>query len=208
MNRQVLSCALLVAVVFVGCRSPKVLVPPRCDLGPYRTLGIVSFTTNSTGNLEEYATQRFMQSVQAAQGGVRILELGDETRVLEAIGRDRLDFEAMRAIGKQWGVDAVFAGHLDVKDVRPNLDFTTIVKSMHLQADVQASLAGRLVETESGATIWTRSVTGEAPVAHVSLASGGLVDFGATDPERAYGQLVGSLVRGVTTDFRARWVRQ
>ena len=207
MNRQVLSYAMVLFVVLLGCRSPKVLVPPRCDLGPYKTLGIVSFTSNSSGNLEEYATRKFMQSVQGAQSGVRILELGDETRVLDAIDRDELDFEAMRLIGKQWGVDAVFAGYLDVMDVRPRVDFTTIVKSMSLEADVEASLAGRLVETDSGATIWTRSVSGQAPVAHVRVASGGLVDFGASDPERAYGRLVGSLVRSVTTDFRAHWVR-
>ena len=192
--------------ILLGCAS-KVLVPPRVDLGPYDTIGIIVFTSNATGNLEEFATQRFIETVQAAQPGVRILELGSEKRVLGAIGHEGLDFEAMRAIGQAWGVDAVFAGHLEVTDVKPDLQLATLVKSMSLSADVAALLRARLVETSSGATVWTSSASGQAPVAHVHIVSHGPVDFSATDPERAYGKLIYGLVRSVAVDFYARWQR-
>jgi hypothetical protein len=42
-------------------------------------------------------------------------------------------------------------------------------------------------------------------VAHVKVVSSGPVDFGASDPEEAYGKLVYALVNGVTDDFYSRW---
>ncbi len=202
-----LSPALIALLMLTACVSEKVLVPPRVDLGAYRTMGIIVFSSNSKGNLNEYTTQQFMQTVQAAQSGVRILELGSEERVLAAIEHEALDFEAVRAIGEKWGVDAVFAGHLDVTEVRPRLEVAMTIKTMSMQANVAAALDARLIEAASGATVWTRSSSGEAPVAHVKVNRRGPVTFGASDPERAYGKLVHDLVSRVSSDFRSRWVR-
>ena len=201
-----LSLALLLACV-AGCGT-RVLVPARVDLGAYRTVGILVFSSNATGNLEEYATQRFMQDVQAAQPGVRFLELGSEAEVLRALGRTRLDFEAVRALGQKWGVAAVFAGELNVTQARPRVQLERLVQSMSLQADVEATLHTRLIETDSGATVWTRTSAGSAPVASVRVSSRGPIDFGARDPARAYGSLVHSLIAAVTDDFRGHWERQ
>jgi hypothetical protein len=209
MKRQLRLYVLALALAALsGCSSPKVLVPPRVPLGDYGTVGIIIFSSNSTGNLAEHATRKFMEAVQSAQPGVRILELGGEQRVLNAIEHNGLDFEAMRAIGEKWNVDAVFAGHLEVTDVKPNLDFARIVKTMSLEADVEASLGTRLVETKSGATVWTRGADGKSPVAHVRVVKRGPVDFSANDPERAYGQLVHALVSRVTNDFYAHWEKR
>jgi hypothetical protein len=38
--------------------------------------------------------------------------------------------------------------------------------------------------------------------------NGGIPDFGARDPNEAYGELVDVLVRDVTRDMRATWVRR
>jgi hypothetical protein len=205
MNRQVRGYALGAVLLLVSGCAQKVLVPPRVDLDSYPTLGIVTFTSNARGNLEEHATRKFMQAVQHAQPGVRILELGGEERVLGAIEREELDFEAIQAIGDKWGVDAVFSGHLDVQDVKPNLELRSLLKELSFDAHVQAGLNTRLVETQSGATVWTRSASRRAPVAHVKVVSSGPVDFGASDPEEAYGKLVYALVNGVTDDFYSRW---
>jgi hypothetical protein len=208
MKRQLFLYVLALALAILpGCAS-KVLVPPRVDLGIYDTLGIIEFTSNETGSLGEYATQEFMETVQAAQPGVRILELGSEEQVLRAIGHEALDFEAMRAVGEKWGVDALFAGHLELEAVKPNLKLTTIVKSMSLSAEVEAALRTRLVETDKGATVWTSGAKGKAPVAHVSVISRGPLDLGASDPETAYGELVHALSSRVTGDFYSRWERQ
>ena len=138
MKRQLRLYSLVMALAILSGCTTKVLVPPRMPLRDYGTVGIIIFSSNSTGNLAEHATRKFMEAVQAAQPGVRILELGGEQRVLRAVEYDGLDFEAMRAIGEKWNVDAVFAGHLEVTDVNPNLDFTRLAKSMSLQADVEA----------------------------------------------------------------------
>ena len=201
------SSALIALLMLTACASEKVLVPARVDLGAYPTVGIVVFSSNTRGNLEEYATQKFMQTVQAAQPGVRILELGSEEHVLAAIEHDTLDFEAVRAIGEKWGVEAVFTGHLDVTGVKPRLELATMIKTLSLQADVEASLQARLIEADHGATVWTRSSRGEAPVAHVKLVARGPFDFGASDPEKAYGKLVQRLVSRVSHDFYSHWER-
>ncbi len=202
------SSALIALLMLTACASEKVLVPARIDLGAYPTVGIVVFSSNTRGNLEEYATQKFMQTVQAAQPGVRILELGSEERVLAAIEHDALDFEAVRAIGEKWGVQAVFTGHLDVTGVKPRLELATVIKTMSMRADVEASLRARLIEAGSGATVWTRSSSGQAPVAHVRVVARGPVDFGASDPEQAYGKLVQRLVSRVSHDFYSHWERR
>jgi hypothetical protein len=202
------SALATVALILAACSSPKVLAPPRVDLDGYGTIGIVVFSSNSTGGLNDYATRNFLQSVQAGQPGVRVLELGEESRVLSAIKHESLDFEAMRAIGKKWGVNAVFAGHLDVTDVKPSVQLRRMITSMSVRADVKAMLSARLVETKSGATVWTRGASAQAPVAHVSIVKRGPVVFGATDPEEAYGKLVHTLVNRVTADFWSHWQKQ
>lgn len=203
-----LSTLATAVLILAACSSPKVLAPPRLDLGSYGTIGMVVFSSNAAGDLSGYATRRFLQSVQTAQPGVRVLELGDEARVLSAINHESLDFEAMRALGEKWGLAAVFAGHLDVSEVKPRVKLATAIQSMSVHADVKATLSARLVETESGATVWTRGTTAQAPIAHISIVSHGPSEFRATDPDQAYGKLVHTLVSRVTDDFWSHWQRQ
>jgi hypothetical protein len=65
----------------------------------------------------------------------------------------------------------------------------------------------KLIETSAGTTVWTRSARGTAPVASVKLVSRGPVDFGARDPEEAYGALARCLTGDISGDFYSRWVR-
>jgi hypothetical protein len=206
MRRQLaLYCLATALAIAPGCASNKVLVPPRVDLSRYDTVGIIIFTSNDTSDISAYTTQKFMERVHAAQAGVRMLELGSERQVLRAIEHDSLDFEAMRAIGRKWGVDAVFAGHLELEAVKPNLKLTTLVKSMSLRAEVEGSLRTRIVETESGATVWSSGAKTKAQVAYVDLISRGPISVGANDPESAYGELIHTLASRVTVDFYSHW---
>jgi len=44
-----------------GCAHTVVVeIPPKIDLQPYQTIGIVEFTSNTNGNLNQIATQKFM----------------------------------------------------------------------------------------------------------------------------------------------------
>lgn len=206
--RQLVAYALAAACLALSACSTKVLVPPRVDLSAYESIGIVEFTSNSHADLEGFATRSFMQTVQSAQPGARILELGDERRVLQAIGQEELDFEAIRAIGEKYRVDAVMTGHLEVTDVRPRVNLSTVLKSMKVAAEVEGGLSTKLLETRTGATVWTSSARGKESVAQVSVARNGPSNLGAGDRESAYGRLVRTLVTRVTPDFWARYEKQ
>lgn len=190
----------IAAALLCGCAS-KVLQPPRVDLGGYGAIGLIELSSNAEGSLPEFGTQELIQSLQASQPGVRILELGGQERALRSVEHADLDFEAIRAIGRRHGVDAVIVGSLDVTEVKPRVQLSSLL-SMNVQADVEARLSARLLETGSGATAWTRSAHRRASVAHVRIREGRPAHFGARDPESAYGGLVRALVDAVTVDFR------
>lgn len=188
-------------VVSSGCAS-KVLMPPRINLATYDTIGMIQFSSNVEGNLQPFTSQKFLQALQSSQPGVRVLELGDEDKVLRTIQHERLDPSAIRAIGTKYGVDAIIFGRVEISNVKPKVELSRMMTSMSAQADVDAALTARLLETHSGATLWTNSVHGRQTVGHVSFVSNGDIHFGARDPESAYGQLVQWLVVRATRDFR------
>ncbi len=210
--RRQLSFYLLGAAVLtlLGCsssgsNSSKVLLPPRIDLRAYPLIGLIEFSSNSEGNLAQFCTQTFLQQVQSAQPGVRVLELGPEKRVLGSVQSKELDLAAIEAIGRKYRVDAILVGRLDVTDVKPKVRLSRMLTSMSVEADVSAALSAKLLETATSATVWTRSADGKAPVAHLKLVSHGPIRFGASDPEDAYGALVHGLVNQVSYDFRPRY---
>lgn len=199
---------LLAGALVVSACATKVLVPPAIDLRQQGVIGLIQFSSNAQGNLDEYTAQKFLHVIQAAQPGVRVLELGSEQRVLDGLGLKELDFEAIQAIGAKHGVDSVFTGDLEITEVRPKVQLSSLLTSMSVEADVGATLSLRLQETQSGATIWTRSVRGKKSVAQVKLLQGKPASFGASDPESAYGRLVGDLVYSATHDMRSRYERR
>jgi hypothetical protein len=183
-------------------------MPARVDLQAFQRIGLVEFASNADGNLQSLASQEFIQKMQSSQPGVPVLELGNERRVLQALGRSQLDRDAILELGKVYDVDAVIIGNLEVTDVAPKVSLSQILTSMDVQADVEASLTTRLLEAGSGATLWTRSARSKETVGHAGLDSDGGFHFGASDPEAAYGTLVDDLVYSVTQDFRPYWVKQ
>ena len=200
---------MAMSIVFVSSCSHtvKVLIPPRLDLKNYEAVGLIQFTSNAKGNLQPFVTQKFLQSVQAAQPGIRVLELGPESAVLDSVQHSQMDIEAVKAIGQEYNLKGLITGNLNVTNVKPNLEVLTIIKSMGVSAEVQAALTVRIFETQSGATVWTRSSNDKRTVAHVSL-TGDIVNFGAEDPEEAYGELAKSLVYRITDDFWSHRERQ
>lgn len=208
-KRQFIFSGLIAVVAFGAACSKKVMVPvpPRVDLESYNTIGMIEFLSNAEGDLPAYASQKFLQSMQSSQPGVRVLELGTRDKVLAAVGKSELDFEAIRAISEEYGVDAVMTGQFDVTDVKPNVDVFSMLQSMSVTADVQATMAARLYDA-GGATVWTRSGKCAETVGHVGASSNGSFRFDASDPEEAYGKLVNELVYALTDDFRVHYARQ
>lgn len=202
---------LVVAIVLLaagGCAS-KVLVPPRVDLAEWGTIGIVEFDSGSAPELANFATGQFVQMLHEAQPGARILELGSEQQLLAVIDRNELDFEAVRAMGERFRVDAIFTGSLELSSVKPRVRFDEALTSMRAAADVDGRLATRLLETRSGATVWSRSARAAANVARVGMPHrGGLPSFRVNDPDDVYAGLVPQLVARLRHDFYPTWQKQ
>jgi len=192
--------AVAVALLFTGCA--RVYVPPAIDLKPQEVIGIIEFRSDSKGDLAEFVTQKFMESITEDQDELRIIELGTEAMVLEAVGETRLGPDAFKAIGEKYDVNTVFTGTLNVSEATPSCAFGPGYASF--EAKVNARLAARLVETATGATVWSNSGREERTVAGVEKF-GSSFSFEADDPEHAYGDLARHLCRKVTRDFRHTW---
>jgi nitrogen regulatory protein PII len=191
----ILSCA-------GGCFGPP--RPPLVDLLPFGTIGFVSFETNAKGNLAEYATRIFLEDINRSQPAVRIKELGTAGDVLKDVGASRMTPDAIAAIGRTHDVAAVMMGDLKVSDIKPRISLAIIVNVLDVSADVTAVLAARIVDTKDGSNLWSVSAQSRQSVAHLSAFRSGDFLFDAKDPEAAYGELVRSLTRRATQDFRWR----
>jgi hypothetical protein len=207
MNRLLISAIGL--VLFCGCgssntRTVRVALPPRVDLHSYPLVGLVTFSTNRQG-LDRLGTQQFLQAVQTAQPGTRVIELGPEAQVLASVHASAWTPAALAAIKEMHHVDVVVVGRLEVEQSRPSFGLSTIMKQASAQVDVKAALNCRLLETASGATMWADGSSRTANLAHadVSARSG---HIGANDPDAVYGGMVDQLVCDVTDAFREHYV--
>jgi hypothetical protein len=139
---------------------------------------------------------------------VRIVDLGTQAAALRSVGRDRMDPETIRALGEKHGVRTIFTGELTVSNVRPNVQILTSLRSGHVSAQVDATLAVQLIETATGASLWNTSADGTREVGQVSVFSGRKFAFDSDDPDRDYGDLVNALASEATRDFRVTWERR
>jgi hypothetical protein len=182
-----------------------VRVPPRVDLGEWPTIGIVDFATEGDPALGELATARFVEMLQDAQPGSRLVELGSEVRLLAEIEMERFDFEAVRALGDRYRVDAVIAGTLELSKVKPNVKLGEAFTSLRASANLDGELAARLLEARSGAIAWSRSARASENVAHLGMSGGSLPTFRVGDPGDAATGLVSRLVSNLSADFHPTW---
>lgn len=190
----------------IGCsHTEKVLVPPRVELKAYRTIGVIEFSTNAEDTLKPYVTQNFIENIQSAQPGTRILELGDGDQLLRSLGYSKLDLETIQSIGRKYHVDALILGHFEVSEMKPKINVYTAARTLNARAYIEAALRTRILETDSGATFWTRATSGKVQVARINVTEGGAFGFGVSDPSEKYGKLVPHLVYANTSDFRTQY---
>ncbi len=203
--RLSLLLAALMVLLLACAHKEKVLIPPKVDLKTYPSIGVVEFSTNAEDTLKPYVTQSFIENIQSAQPGTRILELGDADHLLRSLGHSQLNPETIQSIGKKYKVAAVIVGHLQISQIKPKIKVTTSVKSLNARAYIEAALKTRILETNSGATCWTRASSGTTQVAGINLMEGGPFSVGVSDPKEKYGKLVPKLVYANTMDFRSRY---
>jgi len=213
MNKaSVVILATCVLALSFGCRARRTYttytVPPRIDLTQLDTIGVIEIDSSSKGELGPLTTRRFTDEARRDQGLVRIIRLGTEADALASVGRTKLDRESLKALGRKHGVQTILIGKLDVSDIRPDVRISSVLESGSVTARVNATLAVELVETASGASIWSSSSRASDSVGQISVFSGGGVVFDADDPDRAYGSLVDKLVHDATWDFRVTYERR
>ena len=192
------ACAGILALA--GCA--RVYVQPAIDLHPREVIGLVQFNTDTKGELAKLVTQKFIEAVTEDQTDIKVVELGDEAAALADVNQTHLGPDAFKAIGDKYNLKTVFTGELDASGVNPSCAFGPGYASF--EAKVNARLAAKLVETVTGATVWSNSAREERGVAGVDK-SGSSFSFNAEDPEQAYGDMARSLCRTITRDFRGHW---
>ncbi len=193
--------------ILAGCsHTEKVRMPPRVDLKAYRTIGVIDFSITAESGLRQYVTQQYIQTIQSAQPGLRILELGTKEHVLTTVSRKKLDLAAIKSIGSTYNVDALISGHFSASEPTPNVRLSSTWESLQAGAVIEASLLSKLWETESGVTLWSNSTMRRESIAGLKADTSGNFEFGASDPREVYGTLVPELVFANTTDFRPYYI--
>jgi hypothetical protein len=185
-----------------------VKLPPQVDLKEWPVIGIVEFTADTHRELAPEATRKFIMNLQSAQPGVRLLELGGESELLQAVQRKAMDPDAIKAIGAKYGVQAVFSGRLRVTENTPTVTFSRDLSSASAGASINGGLDAKLQETSTGATVWSNGAHGEWSIGGLTLGAGGISDAGYTDPKEKYEAMIRELVEVATDDFRPRYEKR
>ena len=204
--RLVLMCS--VAMLWACSHTVVVTVPPRMDLQSFGTLGIVEFTSNSEPAVNTQTTREFQAHIHAAQPGTRILELGTREEMLAAVGSRQLDAAALRRIGEKYGVDAIFIGNIAYSQPKTEVRVTDATKlEGGVRIEVRGDISGRLVETRTGANVWSSSAWARRPLGSLSVSAdqGVSGSMRRSDPRE---EMVPTLVYHLTQDFRPSSVRE
>ena len=200
---------LLSLAMLWGCSSTVLVsVPPRMDLKSYGTLGIVEFGSNSDGAINARATRQFQQQIQAAQPGTPFIELGNREAVLAAVGGRQLDVDALRRIGEKYGVAAIFLGDIAYSEPRTDVKLTDLTKlEGGMRTEIRGDISSRLVETRTGASVWSISAWARRQIGRISVSAEQGVS-GGVSKSNPREEMVPALVYQLTHDFRPTSVRQ
>ena len=203
MKRRSIILFISVACMAAACAGTHyrtVMVPPRVDLSAHEIIAVVEFDSSNEGQLGPLATRRFTDLARRDQGLVRMMNVDLDVH-------DR-NTAALTQLAKSHGAQTILVGSLKVSDVRPNLNISNTLRSGSLTANVDATLTVDLIESATGASIWSASARATRTIGHISVLNGKHFTFDAEDPEQAYGDLIDALVTQATSDFRGTYVRE
>lgn len=189
--------------MLAGCaKTVLVNVPPRMDLNRYGTLAIVDFASSTDPAIAAHATRQFQEQIQRAQPGTPILSLGSAQAALAAVGENAFDIDTFRKIGEKFGVGAVFIGELVYSDARTDVRVSDIAKlEGSMRSEVRGDISSRLIETRSGASVWSSSAWARRQLGHISVSAEQGVSASMKDSNPRY-DMVPALVFHLSQDFR------
>jgi hypothetical protein len=211
MRRPAVFALLLSLAMLWGCSSSRTVlvnVPPRMDLKSYGMLGIVEFASNANSAINARATREFLSHVHSAQPGTRIVELGSREAALAAVGARQLDADALRRIGEKYGVEAIVLGEIAYSEPRTDVKITDLSKlEGGVRTEVRGDISAKLVETRTGASVWSSSAWARRQVGHVNVSADQGVSgtLRNSDPRE---EMLPALVSHLTQDLRPTSVRQ
>jgi hypothetical protein len=200
----------LLALFLGACAQPTVLVtvPPRMELARYPVLGIVDFTSAPERELGARAARQFVEHLQAGQPGTRFIELGERDALLASVGSRQLDPRTLKKIGEKHGVAAVVIGELAYTEPTIDVKLSDLAKlEGGVRADMRGEISARLVETATGASVWSRSTDARRQIGGVRVSADQGVSGGmrGSNPREA---MLPGLVYQLTHDFRPTTQRQ
>lgn len=144
----------LVAVLLAACRSTRQTqyLHKNADLGAIEKVAVLPFENLTQERAAADKVQKIFQMELLALDVFEVAEPGQVTKVLRASGitsPEALGGKDFQKIGQELGVDAVFVGA--VVDYAETRTGSTPTPEVTIQV--------RLVETQTGATIWSTSHT-------------------------------------------------
>ena len=192
-----------------GCSSTVLVpVPPRMDLRGFGTLGIIEFASSADPAISARATRQFQEHIQAAQPGTRFIELGSREAVLAAVGSRQLDVDTLKQVGAKYGVDAIFFGDITYSEPKTDIDLKDLTKlEGNVRTEIRGDITSRLVETRTGASVWSNSAWATRQIGRLSVSTEQGVS-GRMSQGNDREEMLPTLLRYLTGDFRATSIRQ
>ena len=204
----VLLSAIILSILSCA-KTVKVYQPPRFDLSQFDRLGLITFSDNAQPSVAVYATEQFQNKIHSAQVGIPIVELGTEEEVLNSIGSNQLNMEALKKIREQYKVFGVFTGRVVYSEVNTNVNVKDITElKASVETTLNATLSVKLMETEGGATVWSDSASWKRKLGKMSVNENTGISLGTKGYDDPYRKLVPDMVHDITSDFRGRYVKE
>jgi hypothetical protein len=171
-------------------------------------IGLIEFDSETDGELASFTSKRFVDLARRDQGLVRMIDLGTVADAKAAVGQDGWNPETFQAIGREMNVQTILIGELKISEAKPHVRIGSALRSGSVNAEIDVVLEVQLIETATGASLWSRTAQARKSIGYLSVGKGRPVVFDVEDPERAYGDLVEGLVAQVTRDFHVSWERR
>ncbi len=194
----------LLFMFFISC-SPKIMAPPEIDLLHYERVGLISFSSNNVeSQAGEMATQFFLQEISRFQKRVQVIELGTLDEVLGQINKVTLNQEAVKAIGRHFGVASFFHGEINASDAKRSSRevMPSGIPKVLFRLTLSSSLAIRLYSTETGATLWADSAYREKNLDQILNSPDSISDFDIKAQNKVHEKFAEYLVHELIRDFR------
>jgi hypothetical protein len=168
----------------------------------------VDFSSNGERVGAIQAMRQFQERVQEAQPGTRFLELGNRDAVLAGVGARDFDVQSLRRIGEKYRVNAVMLGEIVYSEPRTDIKVADLTKlEGAMRTELRADISGRLIETQTGASVWTRSAWTKRQIGTLSVSAERGIAGGVSESNPRE-DMVPSLVYQLTHDFRPSTVRE